>query len=178
MGSGRLSVLVAIAVLVGVGGGEAAVLCSKKSGVVFLRATTCKAKETPVDAAAVGVQGPPGRGGVDGAPGMDGMDGQPGTPADQSKLPIAFGFVNAAGTLLSGTPNITEVSFNAGLAWYVITISGTNFFFSSYPTIVTATDMPALTPRYGSYLGSLLVQLYDSTNTATAGDFAFVVFHP
>jgi hypothetical protein len=46
--------------------GQAAVLCATKKGAVKLR-ETCKPKETPIDAAAVGAQGPKGDAGAPGA---------------------------------------------------------------------------------------------------------------
>lgn len=50
-------------------GGEAAVLCKRKSGAVSYRADACKKKETAVDLNALGITGPPGEPGATGLPG-------------------------------------------------------------------------------------------------------------
>ncbi len=66
----RRNVIVATVVLsvVGVASAEAAILCEKKSGAVFIR-TACKNKEMQVDLAAFGAVGPKGDKGDTGSPG-------------------------------------------------------------------------------------------------------------
>src|SRR5713101_830428 len=54
---------------------SATVLCQKPSGALFVRATTCKRKETTVTAASIGAVGP------SGPQGLQGPMGAPGTPA-------------------------------------------------------------------------------------------------
>ena len=62
-------------VLVGIWGqAEAAVLCQKKNGALFAR-DECKQKETQVDPATLGLQGPPGPKGDKGDPGPPGQQG-------------------------------------------------------------------------------------------------------
>jgi len=83
---------------------DAAVLCAKKSGAVFMRSgDTCNRKEARLSRATLGLQAPAGPAGPPGPPGRDGQDGE---DADTSLLPIAFGVVNADGSLASGTDNI------------------------------------------------------------------------
>lgn len=60
--------------------GAAVVICSTKKGKLTLRADACKAKETVVDAAELGVAGPKGDEGDQGAPGAPGTNGAPGQP--------------------------------------------------------------------------------------------------
>jgi hypothetical protein len=67
----------------------AALLCEKKSGAIFVRPSACKKKETTVNPAALGLQGPPGAKGDVGAPGT------PGAPGSA----LAYAHVNADGTV-------------------------------------------------------------------------------
>jgi hypothetical protein len=54
---------------------DAAILCAKKNGLVALRDSTCKKKETQVDPIALGLQGPQGPQGPQGLQGPAGADG-------------------------------------------------------------------------------------------------------
>jgi hypothetical protein len=55
-----ISTILVLGVFTGVTVAQAAVLCSKKSGVVTVRTEACKKKETQLDPAALGLQGPQG----------------------------------------------------------------------------------------------------------------------
>jgi len=57
----------ALAALLVASGTHAAVLCARKSGALKLRDAACKGKETQVDPAALGLQGPKGDPGTDGS---------------------------------------------------------------------------------------------------------------
>jgi hypothetical protein len=89
----------------------AKVLCTNKKGAAFVR-DACKSKETRVDAAALGLvgppgqQGPPGAPGAQGAPGADGAPGAPGTnglPGPGAK----WALVNRTGTILAQSGGLT-----------------------------------------------------------------------
>ena len=92
----RIVVAIAAASLIPLSGSpNASVLCTKKSGAVFLRSgESCGRKETRLSPTTLGLQAPAG------PPGQDGED------ADTSLLPIAFGVVGADGSLTSGTDNV------------------------------------------------------------------------
>jgi hypothetical protein len=73
----------------------AAVICTKNSGVMFVRPTACKKKETPVNLADFGALGPKGD---------KGDQGDPGAPGSA----LAYAKVNADGTVdLTQSKNIT-----------------------------------------------------------------------
>ena len=100
---------------------QASVLCSnRKSGQVTLRPTACKAKETAVDPADIGLMGPPGPTGAPGAPGANGAAGAgaimitgnaPGDPTSMS--------------LSSTAQTVCSLAFNAaGPGTIVATVGG------------------------------------------------------
>lgn len=106
---------------------------------------------------------------------LDGLDSTAFAPA--ATAPIAFGFVNGAGTLVSGR-NVGAVS-RTGAGSYNITIPGQNYFYSSYVTNVTTT-CDSFSSNTDSLGGHLVVETRDGTNTLAdcAAGFAFTVFKP
>src|SRR5581483_4332589 len=99
----------------------AALLCEKKSGAIFVRPSGCKKKETAIDPAALGLQGPPGAKGDVGAPGTPGA---PGTA-------VAYAHVNADGTVdAANSKNVTSANVSldtlvvASSAWGGLVTSG------------------------------------------------------
>src|SRR5262249_39802833 len=82
---------------------------------------TCGAGSAVASVAANGTVtcnvGPVGPKGDQGIQGIQGIQGPPGTG------PLAFGFVNGAGTKISGSSN-WSVTWNAASKWYEITITG------------------------------------------------------
>ncbi len=93
--------------------------------------------------------------------------------------PIAYGFVRADGTLASGTSNVS-VQWDAGDQRYEITISGENYFYQDYVTVVTPLggNDPPVFAGTNSLGGHLLVKLYDLSGNLQARDFQFVTFKP
>ncbi|MGA8151014.1 MAG: hypothetical protein WB952_08700 [Terriglobales bacterium] len=95
-------------------------------------------------------------------------------------LPIAYGMINANGTVSKATSNVS-VSWDATNKWYAITIAGINYNFVNFVTQVTATfsnAVPQVTANVGSVSGNLLVQLHDSAGNAIQNPFQFVTFQP
>jgi len=91
--------------------------------------------------------------------------------------PIAYGFINASGTVASATPNISAV-WNPTFNWYEITIDNEDYFFSSYSTVVTTTVSGAV-PRTSSSAGRLIVQIVNASNgTTRQANFNFVTYKP
>src|SRR3989449_7410060 len=78
-----------------IGAADARVMCTKRSGVVVIRPTACKAKEQAVDLSQLGAVGPAGSAGPAGAGGPTGATGPPGppppTPPSRETLPRALG---------------------------------------------------------------------------------------
>jgi hypothetical protein len=86
---------------------DAAVLCASRKGVVRLR-DACRAKETPVDTAAVGIQGPKGDKGDTGDPGPAGAPGAGvatlAETAVAEGLPLGAAYTAVAATLGADAP--------------------------------------------------------------------------
>ena len=79
----------------------ASVLCSKKNGIVVVR-DACKKKESALDPAALGMQGPQGDQGIQGPPGQQGPGAQ-------------FAVIAGDGTVVAQSGGITTTVLN-GLA--------------------------------------------------------------
>jgi hypothetical protein len=102
------------------------------------------------------------------SPGMELMDTAAG--------PIAFGVVYSNGAKQSGTPNWTS-SYNSTYQRYEISITGENYYYLSYATLIT----PAGDQRYcrsSSVSGKLLVYCYDQAGNAATSRFGFTTFKP
>ena len=93
--------------------------------------------------------------------------------------PIAYANVNAAGTVVSGTPNVVGCPYNAPSTRYECTITGVNYFFSSFATVITPIDDDANCTS-SSVGGKLLVYCRNSAGTIvqTGFGFSFVIFQP
>jgi len=93
-------------------------------------------------------------------------------------LPIAYGTINANGTVSKATSNVS-VSWDATNKWYAITITGVSYNFALFATQVTATFstlVPQVTANVSSVSGNLLVQLHDTAGNAIQNPFQFVTF--
>ena len=106
------------------------------------------------------------------------------TPSPQAttakRLPIAYGYINTDGTVASGTANISSV-FDLVNKWYAITITGRNYFFSNFSTVVTPSfnsSAPAPICGTGSVGGKLLVACYNTAGARVQppAGFGFGVF--
>jgi hypothetical protein len=96
------------------------------------------------------------------------------------RLPIAYGFINTNGTVASGTANISSV-FNPAFSWYEITITGRNYFFSNFSTVVTpvfTSTVPAPICGTSSVSGKLLVKCFNTAGAPVQppNGFGFGVF--
>lgn len=91
------------------------------------------------------------------------------------KGPLAFGTVWLNGAKQTGYGNWTS-TFNASYTRYEITLSGQNYYYLNYATVVTPMDN-----RYcksSSVGGKLLVYCYNSVGQPTTARFAFVTYKP
>jgi hypothetical protein len=99
------------------------------------------------------------------------------TGHSNASLPIAYAFINAAGSTAAGTDNVSS-SWDPAHERYVITIAGESYFWQDYVTTVTPSNNPATGVRTGSGGGKLLVYIYDAAGNAVQADFQFVTYKP
>ncbi len=99
-------------------------------------------------------------------------------PAGVVKGLLAFGVVSSDGSKASGTPNWSS-NFNSADKQYEITLSGEDYHYLSYSTMVTP-SFPTGERGFctsNSVNNKLLVECYDkSGNPAVPGSFSFVSF--
>lgn len=96
-----------------------------------------------------------------------------------SGLPLAFGYVQAGGTLdADGSTSNVSATYNAGLTRYEISIDGESYFHGDYATVVTPIGSAPRFASTGSVGGDLTVYISDSTGTAVQSAFTFAVFKP
>ena len=96
------------------------------------------------------------------------------------RKPIAYGYINTNGTVASGSGNFTSV-FDPVNKWYAIKITGRNYFFTNFSTVVTPSfnsATPAPICGTGSVSGKLLVACYDTAGARVQppAGFGFGVF--
>ena len=90
-------------------------------------------------------------------------------------LPIAYGNISSTGFIQAGSRNFSVSKFSTG--FYIITITGENYQFQQYITVVTA--IGGITPiiaTTGSGGGSLQVYTYLTSGASTDSNFHFVVY--
>lgn len=97
-----------------------------------------------------------------------------GPSADVSSGPIAFGVVLNNGQKQSGTANWSS-AYNATLKRYEITISGQNYYYLSYTTLVTPPGDVRFC-RTDSVGGKLLIYCYDQSGAVQPSRVAFTTF--
>lgn len=140
---------------------NAAVVCKKKSGAMFVR-ESCKAKEAPVDLGALGAVGPAGPsgpkgdkgdkgdGGAAGAPGQDGADGVAGLPGPSDGFATS---VASTGTIPLGTAAASVAHLDLPAGKYLITAkAGVNggALFIALCTLTAGTDVDTAGDLAGS----------------------------
>src|SRR5438093_11068813 len=138
---------------------NASVLCTKKSGAVFVRTgDNCGRKESRLSPATLGLQAPAR------PPGPSGQDGADGEDADTSLLPIAFGVVGADGSLTSGTDNVGPIL--RGDNRFEIRIADRFYTVDDFVTVVTAvsTDFRTTTTA-ATTSGNLVVTVFDASGS-------------
>lgn len=108
------------------------------------------------------------------------LDAAQGTDGEQAiflgKGPLAFGTVRSSGSKYKGSNNWSS-TYNSTYKRYEITISGNNYYYLNYATVIT----PAGDTRFcrsSSVGGKLLVYCYNHAGTATSSRFGFVTFKP
>lgn len=89
-------------------------------------------------------------------------------------MPICYGQVAAAGSISNGSGNFTVSRSSVGV--YTITISGENFLYTNYTTVVTPATSSPIVAVAGSGGGNLQVRTYNLSGAATDASFSFVVY--
>jgi hypothetical protein len=89
-------------------------------------------------------------------------------------IPIAFGYVDASGALISGTSNVTTSLVGTT---YRIAIAGEAYFFANYAPSVTPVDSPRIAST-GSVSNQLTVSFVDLAGAPATSRFYFVVYKP
>ena len=92
---------------------------------------------------------------------------------DFSRKVLAYGYINVDGTTASGSGNFTS-SWDLSNSWYQIGIKGTNYYYSSFSTVVTPSNTAVC--RTDSVNGYLLVQCHDLIGDLTQANFSFITF--
>lgn len=90
--------------------------------------------------------------------------------------PLAFGVVFGNGAKQSGTANWSS-TYNSTYNRYEITISGVNYYYTSFATVIT----PAGDNRFcrsSSVSGKLLVYCHDANGAVQTARFGFITFQP
>ncbi|MDF2193030.1 hypothetical protein [Paraflavitalea sp. CAU 1676] len=92
-------------------------------------------------------------------------------------LPIAYGNISAAGFVQASSGNVSVSHTITG--FYDITITGENYQFQQYITVVTpiGSTTPVISTT-GSGAGRLQVFLYSITGADIDGNFHFVIYKP
>jgi len=94
-----------------------------------------------------------------------------------TSLPIAYAFINPSGAVASGTSNVSS-AWSATSHCYEITITGEDYSWIYYVTIVTPTGGGPRIATTGSVGGKLLVYIFDSAGNRIQNYFQFVTYKP
>jgi hypothetical protein len=94
--------------------------------------------------------------------------------ADVSSGPIAFGVMLSNGLKQSGTANWSS-TYNATYKRYEITITGQNYYYLNFSTLVTPTGDIRYC-RTDSVGGKLLIYCYDQSGAVQPARLAFTTF--
>ncbi len=94
-----------------------------------------------------------------------------------ANLPIAYGYCNSDGTTRNGTSNIS-CSWNAGSGQYEITITGEEYYYTNYISLVTPIS-DGMIAAVGSVNNKLVVTFTKHDGTADQQTaFGFIVYKP
>lgn len=95
--------------------------------------------------------------------------------------PIAYGFINADGSIVAATPNVIAADFDPVSRQYAVAIDGINYVFNQFVTQVTVPfDLSGkpLIAMTNSGNGNLRVAIYDVAADLTQSPFQFVIYRP
>ncbi len=97
----------------------------------------------------------------------------------QGATPVAYGSISAGGDVESqGSTDNFSVEWDDVFNRYVISIDDTNYFATTFSTVVTARGASPLVATTSSSDTNLLVNIHDLQGQRVQGSFDFVVFQP
>jgi hypothetical protein len=85
---------------------------------------------------------------------------------------VAMGRVSSTGSVGEAL-NVASVTWNSGLQRWEITLTGINYYYLDYVTVVSSYSGYAAT---GSVSGKLLAEIFDADGAPIKEGFSFVVF--
>ena len=91
--------------------------------------------------------------------------------------PIAYAFINSDGSVSSGTPNVS-CAWNAGSERYEVTITGENYYYNKYVTVVTVSGGSPNVATTSSVSNKLLVYIWGLDSNKKQARFQFVTYKP
>jgi hypothetical protein len=89
---------------------------------------------------------------------------------------IAYGIITADGVIQSSSSNVSSCVWNSSLKRYEIKITGENYYYLDYITLVTPFKLVIV--RSGSVGGMLLVDMTDINGNPVQSAFQFMTFEP
>jgi len=92
-------------------------------------------------------------------------------------LPIAYGVINADGSIYSATSNVS-CSWNSTNSRYELGFTGESYFFRDFVTTVQSVGDDLIFTSTNSLSGKLLVKLFDTSGSNIQNTFNFVVYKP
>ena len=94
-----------------------------------------------------------------------------------SATPIAYGYVTAFGSILSGSGNFS-VTWDSINSRYLVDIDNENYFVSDYTTIITPASSSPRLATTSSISGDLIVRIFDPLNSynLVQTNFQFVTY--
>ena len=97
-------------------------------------------------------------------------------------IPIAYGSIQADGTIVSGSGNFT-CTYSGSFTNYEIAITGESYSNNGYTTVITPVNSGTpvartSTARETSTSGHLLVYIWNLSGSRVQNDFSFIVYKP
>jgi hypothetical protein len=121
-----------------------------------------------------GMQGAKGDTGAQGIQRIQGIKGDKGDPGPS--MIVAMGFIVGNGTI-NERYNITDCKWNSTDKWYEITLTGINYEFPHYVTLVTPAGSENVAADCHGTAGKLIVIMHSAdTGAPTMCSFSFMVF--
>jgi hypothetical protein len=94
-----------------------------------------------------------------------------------SNTPIAYAHIKYDGTVRSGTSNVSCI-WNTTDIRYEITITGEDYHFPSYVTVITPSASTATIANVSSFDGKLIVFIFNLSGNKIQDDFQFITYKP
>lgn len=100
---------------------------------------------------------------------------RPAPTPNMAGTPIAFGYIDTSGAVLSGSGNFTA-SYDSGTNTYTIAINGVGYYYSWYSTVITSSEPTPSVCTTDSFSGNLMIHCYTLRGARTSAHFGFIVY--